>query len=79
MKKGDDSSGEEEKYKRKDAGNYAPDPNDSCDDGDDDSSEDEKEKVTNPDNAWTFFQSVYKLTPKCMRLWVNWDIIHWII
>ena len=42
--------------------------NDSGDDRYNDSSKDEEEKVTNPDNAWTFFQSVYKLTPKCIEV-----------
>ena len=65
-KKGDDSSDEEEQSKRKDAGDDAPDPNNSGNNGDDDSSKDEEEKVTNPDDAWKFFQYVYKPTHKCI-------------
>ena len=57
-KKVDDSSEKEEQSKRKDAGNDAPDPNGSGEDEDDDSSKDEEEKVNNPEDAWTFFQSV---------------------
>ena len=57
-KKVDDSSNEEDQSKRKDTGDDGPDPNNSGDDGDDDSSKDEDEKVTNPDNDWTLFQSV---------------------
>ena len=62
-KKGYESSREEEQYKSKDAGDVAPDRNDSGDDGDDDSSKDKEEKVTNPDDARTFFQSICKLPP----------------
>ena len=66
-KKGDDSSDEEEKpkRKRKDAGDDSSDPNDSDDDGDDDSYGDNEEKVTNPDNAWKFFQEACKITAEC--------------
>ena len=78
-KKGDDSYDKEEEYKRKDAGNEAPDPKDSGDDGDDDSSKDKEEKVTNPEDAWTLFQSAYKLTPNVLRLWVIWATIQWMI
>ena len=70
-KKVDDSSYEERQSKRKDAGDNVPDSNNSGDDGEDDSSEDEKEKVTNPDDAWTFFQYVYKLNPKCIEAMGN--------
>ena len=65
-KKGDNSSNEEDTYKRKDAGDGAPDTNDSGDDRDNDTSKYKKEKVTNPDNAWKLFLSVCKLTPKCI-------------
>ena len=70
-KKGDDSSNKEEQSKRKDAGNDAPDPKKCGDDGYDDSSKDDEEKVTNPDNTWTLFQSIRKLTPKCIQAMDN--------
>ena len=41
------------------------DLNNSGDDRDDDSSGDNKEKVTNPDNDYTFFQEACKLTAEC--------------
>ena len=66
-KKCDDSSNKENqsKGKKKDAGKDSSDPTDSGDNGDDDSSEDDEEKVTNPDDAWTFFQEACKLTAEC--------------
>ena len=56
--KGDEPSDEEEQYKSKskDAGDDSSDPNNSGDNRDNDSSRDDKEKVTNPDNSWAFFQ-----------------------
>ena len=57
--KGGDYSYKEKQSKRRDAGDDAPDPNN-------DSFEDKEEKVTNPDDAWSFFQSVCKLNPKCI-------------
>ena len=56
--KGDGSSNKEDQSKSKDAGYDAPDPNNSGDDRYNDSSKDEEEKSTNPDESWTFFQSV---------------------
>ena len=58
MKKGNESSDKEEQSKReiKDSGDNSSDPNDSGDNGDKDFSGGDVEKVTNPDDAWTFFQ-----------------------
>ena len=66
-KKGNDSSNEDDqsKGKKRDAGDDISDPNDSGDNGDDDSSGDNKEKVTNPEDAWKFFQEACKLTAEC--------------
>ena len=66
-KKGDDSSNKEEqsKGKKKDAGDDSSDYNNSGDNRDDDSFGEDKEKVTNPDNAQTFFQEACKLTAEC--------------
>ena len=72
-KKCDDSSNKENqsKGKKKDAGKDSSDPTDSGDNGDDDSSEDDEEKVTNPDDAWTFFQEACKLTAECTEYFGN--------
>ena len=67
MKKGDGSSNNEEqsKGKKKDAGDDSSDPNNSGDNGDDYYSGDDEEKLTNTDDAWTFFQETCKLTAEC--------------
>ena len=72
-KKVDEPSDEEEQYKRKskDAGDDSSDPNNSGDNIDTDSSRDDKEKVTNPDDSWAFFQEAWKLTAECTEALVN--------
>ena len=66
-KKCGDFSEEEEQSKggNKDAGDDRSDYNNSGDDGENDSFGDDEEKVTNPDDAWTFFQEACKITAEC--------------
>ena len=72
-KKGDNSSNEEEqsKGKSKDAGDNGSDPKDSSDNVDNDSSGDNEGKVTNLDDAWTFFHESCKLTAECTEALSN--------